>query len=105
MASPDINTEDFQAAVDYLSLREEVDADRIGLIGICGWGGLALNAAALDTRVRATVAATMYDKMCIRDRRSTASPRENSASPIRRRRLSQSARSKHSCKHLLPSER
>ena len=61
MASPDINTEDFQAAVDYLSLREEVDADRIGLIGICGWGGLALNAAALDTRVRATVAATMYD--------------------------------------------
>ena len=61
MASPDINTEDFQAAVDYLSLREEVDAARIGLIGICGWGGLALNAAALDTRVRATVAATMYD--------------------------------------------
>ncbi|WOC76419.1 alpha/beta hydrolase [Intestinibacillus sp. NTUH-41-i26] len=61
MASPDINTEDFQAAVDYLSLREDVDADRIGLIGICGWGGLALNAAALDTRVRATVAATMYD--------------------------------------------
>lgn len=61
MASPDINTEDFQAAVDYLSLREDVDADRIGLIGICGWGGLAINAAALDTRVRATVAATMYD--------------------------------------------
>lgn len=61
MASPDINTEDFQAAVDYLSLREDVDADKIGLIGICGWGGLAINAAALDTRVRATVAATMYD--------------------------------------------
>ena len=61
MASPDINTEDFQAAVDYLSLREDVDPERIGLIGICGWGGLALNAAALDTRVKATVASTMYD--------------------------------------------
>lgn len=61
MASPDINTEDFQAAVDYLSLREDVDAERIGILGICGWGGLALNAAALDTRVKATVASTMYD--------------------------------------------
>ena len=61
MASPDINTEDFQAAVDYLSLREDVDADRVGILGICGWGGLALNAAALDTRVKATVAVTMYD--------------------------------------------
>lgn len=61
MASPDINTEDFQAAVDYLSCREDVDAGRIGILGICGWGGLALNAAALDTRVRATVASTMYD--------------------------------------------
>ena len=61
MASPDINTEDFQAAVDYLSLREDVDPERIGLIGICGWGGLALNTAALDTRVKATVASTMYD--------------------------------------------
>ena len=61
MASPDINTEDFMAAVDYLSLHEQVDAERIGLIGICGWGGMALNAAALDTRVKATVASTMYD--------------------------------------------
>src|SRR5699024_7167317 len=61
MASPDLNTEDFQAAVDYLSLREDVDADRVGILGICGWGGLALNAAALDTRVKATVAVTMYD--------------------------------------------
>ena len=61
MASPDINTEDFQAAVDYLSLREDVDADRVGILGIRGWGGLALNAAALDTRVKATVAVTMYD--------------------------------------------
>lgn len=61
MASPDLNTEDFQAAVDFLSVQEDVDEDRIGLIGICGWGGLAINAAALDTRVKATVAATMYD--------------------------------------------
>ena len=61
MASPDINTEDFQAAVDFLSLREDVDPEKIGLLGICGWGGLALNAAALDTRVKATVASTMYD--------------------------------------------
>ena len=61
MASPDINTEDFQAAVDYLSCREDVDAEKIGIIGICGWGGMALNAAALDTRIKATVASTMYD--------------------------------------------
>ena len=61
MASPDINTEDFMAAVDFLSLNENVDPDRIGIIGICGWGGMALNAAALDTRVKATVASTMYD--------------------------------------------
>ena len=61
MASPDINTEDFMAAVDFLSLHERVDAGRIGIIGICGWGGMALNAAALDTRVKATVASTMYD--------------------------------------------
>ena len=61
VASPDINTEDFQAAVDYLSLREDVDPEKIGIIGICGWGGMALNAAALDTRIKATVASTMYD--------------------------------------------
>ena len=61
MASPDINTEDFMAAVDFLSLHEKVDPNRIGIIGICGWGGLALNAAALDTRIKATVASTMYD--------------------------------------------
>lgn len=61
MASPDINTEDFQAAVDFLSVQENVDPERIGIIGICGWGGLALNAAAIDTRIKATVAATMYD--------------------------------------------
>ena len=61
MASPDINTEDFQAAVDYLSCREDVDAEKIGIIGICGWGGMALNTAALDTRIKATVASTMYD--------------------------------------------
>ncbi len=61
MASPDINTEDFQAAVDFLSLRDDVDPEKIGIIGICGWGGMALNAAALDTRIKATVASTMYD--------------------------------------------
>ena len=61
MASPDINTEDFQAAVDFLSVQENVDPERIGIIGICGWGGMALNTAALDTRVKATVASTMYD--------------------------------------------
>ena len=61
MASPDINTEDFQATVDYLSLREDVDPEKIGIIGICGWGGLALNTVALDTRIKATVASTMYD--------------------------------------------
>ena len=61
MASPDINTEDFQAAVDFLSVQEQVDPEKIGIIGICGWGGMALNVAALDTRVKATVASTMYD--------------------------------------------
>ena len=61
VASPDINTEDFQAAVDYLSTRPDVDPERIGIIGICGWGGMALNAAAIDTRIKATAAMTMYD--------------------------------------------
>ena len=61
MASPDINTEDFQAAVDFLSVQDNVDSERIGIIGICGWGGMALNAAALDTRIKATVTSTMYD--------------------------------------------
>ncbi len=61
MASPDINTEDFQAAVDYLICRDDVDPERVGIIGICGWGGIALNAAAADTRIKATVASTMYD--------------------------------------------
>lgn len=61
MASPDINTEDFQAAVDFLSIQDNVDSEKIGIIGICGWGGMALNAAALDTRIKATVASTMYD--------------------------------------------
>ena len=61
VASPDINTEDFSAAVDYLATRPDVDAERIGIIGICGWGGFAINAAANDTRIKATVASTMYD--------------------------------------------
>ena len=60
-ASPDINTEDFMAAVDFLSRQPNVDAERIGIIGICGWGGIALNTAATDTRIKATVASTMYD--------------------------------------------
>lgn len=60
-ASPDINTEDFMAAVDFLSKQDNVDAERIGIIGICGWGGIALNAAAADPRIKATVASTMYD--------------------------------------------
>ena len=61
VASPDINTEDFQAAVDFLSVQNNVDPDKIGIIGICGWGGMALNAAAVDTRIKATVTLTMYD--------------------------------------------
>ena len=61
MASPDINTEDFMAAVDFLSVQENVDSEKIGIIGICGWGGMALNAAALDTRIKATITSTMYD--------------------------------------------
>ena len=61
VASPDINTEDFQAAVDFLSIQDNVDPEKIGIIGICGWGGMALNAAAIDTRIKATVASTMYD--------------------------------------------
>ena len=61
VASPDINTEDFQAAVDFLSLQPNVDPEKIGIIGICGWGGMALNAAAIDTRIKATVTSTMYD--------------------------------------------
>lgn len=61
VASPDINTEDFQAAVDFLSVQDNVDPEKIGIIGICGWGGMALNAAAIDTRIKATVTSTMYD--------------------------------------------
>ena len=61
MASPDVNTEDFQAAVDFLSVQDNVDHEKIGIIGICGWGGMALNVAALDTRIKATITSTMYD--------------------------------------------
>ncbi len=61
VASPDINTEDFQAAVDFLSTYEKADPERIGIIGICGWGGMAINAAAIDTRIKAAIASTMYD--------------------------------------------
>ena len=79
--SPDINTEDFQAAVDYLLSRDDVDADRIGICGICGWGGFALNAAAVDTRVKATVAVTMYDMS-----RVTANGYNDSADTLESRR-------------------
>ena len=61
IASPDINTEDFMAAVDFLLVQDNVDTDKIGIIGICGWSGMALNTAALDTRIKATVVSTMYD--------------------------------------------
>lgn len=61
VASPDINTEDFCAALDFLSVQEDVDSERIGIIGICGWGGMAINAAAQDTRIKATASMTMYD--------------------------------------------
>lgn len=61
VASPDINTEDFSAAVDFLSTNDRVDPERIGILGICGWGGFAINTAAIDTRIKATVASTMYD--------------------------------------------
>ena len=61
MNSPDINTEDFQAAVDFLSIQDNVDPQKIGIIGICGWGGIAINTASIDTRVKATVSSTMYD--------------------------------------------
>lgn len=61
VASPDINTEDFSAAVDFLSVQDNVDPEHIGILGICGWGGMAINAAAMDTRIKATVASTMYD--------------------------------------------
>ena len=61
VASPDINTEDFSAAVDFLSVQDNVDSEKIGIIGICGWGGLALNASSIDTRIKATVCSTMYN--------------------------------------------
>lgn len=61
VASPDINTEDFSSAVDYLSTLQNVDSEKIGIVGICGWGGMALNTASIDTRIKATVASTMYD--------------------------------------------
>ena len=63
VASPDINTEDFSAAVDFLSVQDNINAEQIGILGICGFGGFALNAAAMDIRIKATVTATMYD-MC-----------------------------------------
>ena len=84
--SPDINTEDFQAAVDYLLSRDDVDADKVGICGICGWGGFALNAAAIDTRIKATAAITMYDMS-----RVTAKGYNDSADTLESRRAMRQA--------------
>ena len=84
--SPDINTEDFGAAVDYLMSRDDVDADKVGICGICGWGGFALNAAAIDTRIKATVAVTMYDMS-----RVTAKGYNDSADTLESRRAMRQA--------------
>ena len=112
MASPDINTEDFQAAVDFLSVQDNVDPERIGIIGICGWGGMALNTAAIDTRIKATVAATMYDmsrvnargplsETCSHERPENGRLPERQL-PARRRRGRSSARRRTLlCKRLL----
>lgn len=81
VASPDINTEDFSAAVDYLGIQSFVDRDRIGMIGICGWGGMALNAAAVDKRIKAVVASTMYDmsRVMARGYNDSVTPEQRSA--------------------------
>lgn len=84
MASPDINTEDFQAAVDYLSTRNDVDPERIGVLGICGWGGMALNVAAIDTRIKATVCMTMYDMSRVNARGYFDSMDENSRYEVKK---------------------
>ena len=84
--SPDINTEDFQAAVDYLMSRDDVDANKVGICGICGWGGFALNAAAIDTRIKATAAITMYDMS-----RVTAKGYNDSADTLEARRVMRKA--------------
>ena len=86
MTSPDINTEDFSAAVDYLVTNPEVDPQRVGIIGICGWGGIAINAAAADPRIKATLASTMYDmsRVHANGRSPQCSPREISRTAHRR---------------------
>ncbi len=85
VASPDINTEDFSAAVDYLTTLDNVDAERVGILGICGWGGFAVNAAANDTRIKATVASTMYNmSRCISNGYFDASDNEDARYEIRR---------------------
>ena len=100
VASPDINTEDFCAAVDFLSVQDIVDPQRIGILGICGWGGMALNAAAIDTRIKATVTSTMYDmsrvnangyfdamgpdeRYALRQKLNASAPRTIAAGPMR----------------------
>ena len=84
VASPDINTEDFCAAVDFLATNDAVDPERIGIIGICGWGGLAVNAAAIDTRIKATVASTMYDMSRVNARGYFDSTDEDARYELRR---------------------
>lgn len=98
VASPDINTEDFCAAVDYLATRDEVDENRIGILGICGFGGFALNAAAIDTRIKATVASTMYDMS-----RVTANGSSTGRTPTRA--TNSAGNSTHNARKITKTER
>lgn len=92
VASPDINTEDFHAAVDFLSVHNKVDPNRIGIIGICGWGDMALSAAAIDTRIKATVTSTMYDMTRVNangyfDEEDSAEQRDNKRHSLNQQRI------------------
>lgn len=102
MASPDINTEDFQAAVDHLCMREDADSEKIGIIGICGWGGMALNAAALDTRIKATVASTMYDMTRVNAKMAILMQRTVKQPGMKRKRRSMPSVSKTAGMALMP---
>ena len=104
MASPDINTEDFQAAVDFLSVQDNADPEKIGIIGICGWGGLALNAAALDTRIKATVAATMYDMSRV-NAKGYFDAEDSEAARYEKRKALNAQRTKEDRKGHLPARR
>lgn len=109
VASPDINTEDFCAAVDFLSVQPEVDPERIGVIGICGWGGLAINAAAMDTRIKATVASTMYDMTRVTangyfDSEDSAEQRRSKLSALAKQRTKDYRTGKYALAGGLPNE-